>query len=68
MISDKVQFIYFFNLQKKNNQKNPKKQQHKKNKNKIEIQNVLFALTQELNKIRKYLHICINEYSDSRSV
>lgn len=29
MISDKVQFIYFFNLQK-NNQKNPKKQQHKK--------------------------------------
>lgn len=31
MISDKVQFIYFFNLQKKNNQKNPKKQQHKKN-------------------------------------
>lgn len=33
-----------------------------------EIQNVLFALTQELNKFRKYLHICINEYSDSRSV
>lgn len=30
MISDKVQFIYFFNLQKKQPKKTPKKQQHKK--------------------------------------
>lgn len=37
MISDKAQFIYFFNLQKKNNQKNPKKTTtQKKPKNKIE--------------------------------
>lgn len=41
---------------------NPKKFWNSRNSN------VLFALTQELNKIRKYLHICTNEYSDSRSV
>lgn len=36
MISDKVQFIYFFNLQKKTTKKTPQNNNTKKPKNKIE--------------------------------
>lgn len=36
MISDKVQFIYFFNLQKNTTKKTQKKNNTKKPKNKIE--------------------------------